>query len=359
MSKLKKVLIMAGGTGGHVFPGLAIAAQLKEQGVEVHWLGTQKGMESTLVPNAQIPIHYISISGLRGKSLKEMALAPFRILVALMQSLKVIHALKPDVVIGMGGYVSGPGGLASWVLRKPLVIHEQNARVGSANRWLSPFAIKVLEGFPHTFSSSKAVTTGNPVRATIAGLSEPTERMQGHSRPWRLLILGGSGGALAINEMVPKALAKLPEGERPEVYHQTGEKYFAQTQELYRSAGIQAKISPFIDDMDKAYAWADVVLCRSGALTIAELCAAGVGAILIPFPYAVDDHQTENAKYMSNQQAAILMQQSTLTEEGLADLLKELGASPEKRLAMAKAAYQLRRVDATRKVLTICEEVCS
>ncbi len=359
MSGLKKVLIMAGGTGGHVFPGLAIAAELRQRGVAVHWLGTEKGMEARLVPEAGIPIEFISIGGLRGKGLTTLLWAPWRLMVSLLQSLRIVYRLKPDVVIGMGGYVSGPGGLASWILRRPLLIHEQNARAGSANKCLFPFANKVLEGFPDTFSSIKVITTGNPVRAEITAIPAPPERLRGRATPWHLLVLGGSLGAVAINELVPAALAKIPLAERPIIHHQTGEKYYAAAVESYQAAGVDATISPFISDMDKAYTWADVVLCRAGALTVAELCAAGLGAVLVPYPHAVDDHQTANANYMVNHAAAIMAQQAGLTAETLMTILKDLGAAPEKRMAMAEAAYQLRQVDATRKVLTICEEICS
>ncbi len=360
MSKLQKVLIMAGGTGGHVFPGLAVAKRLQEQGIEVHWLGTRKGLESRLVPEASIPLHIISISGLRGKGFKSLLLAPFRLVFAIVQSLRIIHRLKPDVVLGMGGFVSGPGGIASWLLRYPLVIHEQNAKAGLTNKWLAHLARKVLEGFPDTFpDNGKTIMTGNPVRVEIAKLPTPESRGQDrHAQTMHLLIMGGSLGAAAFNDLVPKALAKLSASERPLVYHQTGEKHCESTQQAYQAAGLEAEVVPFITDMGKAYAWADIVLCRAGALTIAELCAAGLGAILVPYPYAVDDHQTANANYLVKHQAALLIQQTALTEDGLAALIKELSDSPEKRQAMAEAAYQLRRIDATDKVFTICGEIC-
>jgi len=359
MGKLQKVLIMAGGTGGHVFPGLAVAKQLREQGIEVHWLGTRKGLESRLVPEAGFPIDFISIGGLRGKGAKDLLLAPLRLLMAIIQSLRVIHRLKPDVVLGMGGFVSGPGGIATWLLRHPLVIHEQNAKAGLTNKWLACVAVKVLEGFPGTFSSrNKIVTTGNPVRVEIAQLPSPASRFQGRNNPLRLLVVGGSLGAAAFNELVPRALAKLSEGERPAVYHQTGERHLENTLKAYETAGVKADVVPFITDIDKAYAWADIVLCRAGALTVAELCAAGLGAILVPYPYAVDDHQTANANYLVKHNAAMLIQQTVLTEDGLAAIVKQLSESPAERLAMALAAYQLRQIDATNKVLEICGEIC-
>lgn len=359
MGKLQKVLIMAGGTGGHVFPGLAVARQLREQGVLVDWLGTQKGLESRLVPEAGFPLHLISIGGLRGKGLKAILLAPFRLFLAIIQSLRIIHRLQPDVVLGMGGFVSGPGGIAAWLLRRPLVIHEQNAKAGLTNKWLACLATRVLEGFPGTFSSrDNIITTGNPVRAEITRLSPPQERFEGRNEPLRLLVVGGSLGAAAINELVPRVLARLAPSERPVVLHQAGERHFDTTVKAYAAAGVTAEIVPFIAEMDKAYAWADIVLCRAGALTVAELCVAGVGSILVPYPYAVDDHQTANADYLVKNQAAVLIQQAVLTEEGLAAILRQLSTSPAQCVAMAEAAYQLRQTDATNKVLAICGEIC-
>lgn len=358
MGKLKKVLIMAGGTGGHVFPGLAVARQLKAEGVQVEWLGTQQGLEARVVPSESIPLHFISISGVRGKGWWRLAMAPFRLTLAVWQALRIIRQVKPDVVLGMGGFASGPGGIASWLLRYPLVIHEQNARAGLTNKWLARFAVKVLEGFPGTFpASGKTIATGNPVRIEISRLPAPAERLTRHES-LHLLVLGGSLGAAAINSLVPKALSLLPIEARPTVYHQTGEKHWEETQKAYAEKGLSANIVPFITDMDKAYAWADVVLCRAGALTIAELCAAGLGSILVPYPHAADDHQTANANYLVKNHAALMMQQNGLTEEGLASILTELSQSQTRCEAMAHAAYQLRQVDATDKVLKICGEIC-
>lgn len=357
MRHIKKVLVMAGGTGGHVFPALAVAEAFRERGVEVEWLGTSKGLEAKLVPEHGFKLHFIPIGGLRGKGWREMLSAPWRLLAALKESIKVIRAFDPDVVIGMGGFASGPGGIASFLLRKKLVIHEQNAKAGLTNRYLSKVAIKVLAGFPGAFPAEQhVVVTGNPVRKSVATIVPPENRLMGRAQP-RLLILGGSLGAQIFNELAPKALAKLSETERPEVLHQAGIKQFEDTKKRYEDLGVSANVVPFIHAMDKAYEWADVVLCRAGALTIAELCAVGLGAVLVPYPYAVDDHQTANARVMVNQQAAILIQQADLSEEALLKKLRELFSSSEKRIAMAKAAFQLRRVDATEKVLTICEEI--
>lgn len=359
MNKLKRVLIMAGGTGGHVFPGLAVAKCMQQEGIDVQWLGTQKGLEAKLVPDAGIPIHFISISGVRGKSIKDILLAPLRLIVAVWQALRIIRTVKPDVIIGMGGFASGPGGIASWILRVPLVIHEQNARAGTTNKWLACVAKKVLEGFPETFHRRNNVfTVGNPVRREIVDLPRPETRLNLHPTP-RLLVLGGSQGALAINQLLPQALAQLPDQIRPTVYHQTGEKHYADTVTAYEKAGVTANIAPFIQRMDEAYGTADFVVCRAGALTVAELCAAGVGALFIPFPHAIDDHQTANANFMAANGAAVLVQQSGLTAEKLAATLKELLESPTRRQTMAMAAYELRKVDAAEKVLTICKEICN
>lgn len=357
MTNLKRVLIMAGGTGGHVFPGLAVAKRFREQGVEVEWLGTRKGLEAKLVPEANFKLHYISITGLRGKGWKDIVFAPWRLITATLEAKRIIKIFNPDVILGMGGFVSGPGGIASFLLRKKLVIHEQNAKAGLTNQWLSRIATKVLEGFPNTFVKKTTITTGNPVRQEIAAIIPPEQRLSGRDKP-RLLIFGGSLGAHAFNELLPKVLARLPESTRPEILHQSGVAQFANTAKSYEALGLKANVVPFIDKMDKAYEWADMVLCRAGALTISELCAAGLGAILVPYPYAVDDHQTANANYMVQKKAAILVQQAVLSEDLLVTMLEDLCVSTDKRLAMAKAAFQLRKVDATERVLNICEEIC-
>ena len=354
MNKLNKILIMAGGTGGHVFPGLAVAERLQKMGVDVHWLGTQKGLEARVVPAAEIPIHYISIGGIRGKGLKDLVLAPVRIIIALLQAIQIIRQIKPDVILGMGGFASGPGGIASWILRCPLIIHEQNAKPGTTNRWLAKIARNILEGFPNTFIQRKnVIAVGNPVRHEIAVTNKP---VRGEKEKLHLLVVGGSLGATAINQLLPQALACLPEGSQPEVYHQTGEKHYQDTLAAYRQAGVSAKIVPFIKDMHEAYAWADLVLCRSGALTVAELCAAGLGAILVPFPYAIDDHQTANAQFMANDGAAILVQQSALTADNLAAILQKFSQTPALCQTMAEAAFKLRKADATENVVAICQK---
>lgn len=356
MKKLTRVLIMAGGTGGHIFPGLAVAKELQGQGVEVHWLGTQHGLESRLVPDKQIPLHCISISGLRGKGLKALLLAPFRITQAIMQALDVLRTTKPDVVLGFGGFASGPGGVASKLLGCPLIIHEQNAKAGLTNKLLAKLAKKVLLGFPNAFPpSTKVEVVGNPVRADIFENSAP---IVSPAKPLKWLVLGGSLGAQALNDKVPKSIKALPLEERPQIWHQAGEKHLDIAQAAYAAAGVRANVEPFISDMAAAYAWSDIVLCRAGALTVSELCAAGRGAILIPFPHAVDDHQTANADFMVNHHAARCIQQSALTEDCLADIVRELNQAPEMCLAMAEAAYRLRQPDVVGRIIEICREVC-
>lgn len=358
MKALKRVLIMAGGTGGHVFPGLALARHLSANGVEVHWLGTMNGLESRLVPAENIPLHFISIQGLRGKGLKSLLSAPLKLLIALKQSLSVIRKIKPDIVIGMGGFASGPGGVACWLLRCPLIIHEQNAKPGFTNKILSRFSRRILEGFPDAFKQeARVMVVGNPVREEIEHLSPP-DPSHIVNTPFRLLVIGGSLGAQGLNEIVPRALLQLPENLRPEILHQTGEKHFAATKGNYESAGIKANLQPFINDMAGAYSWANMVLCRAGASTIAELCTAGLGAILVPYPYATDDHQTANADFMVKHGAGLCVSQTELTEQKLADIIRQFSASPDKRFVMAEAAWQLRKVDVAGKIYRIlCETI--
>ena len=356
---LTRVLIMAGGTGGHIFPGLAIAHYLRERGIEVHWLGTPQGMETRLVTEANFPLHLIQIGGLRGKNIKTLLTAPFKITKAIWQALRVMKTVQPDVVIGLGGFVSGPGGIASWLTGHPLIIHEQNAKAESTNKILALFAKRILEGFPQAFKpSARVMTVGNPVRPEIANLPPPNRRLDISRTPLRLLVLGGSLGAQALNDIVPRMLSKLTEAERPQVLHQTGDKHFAAAKMAYESMQVHADLKPFIKDMANAYGWADVVLCRAGALTVAELSAVGLGAIFVPFPHAVDDHQTMNAQYMVRNAAALCIQQNELTEDKLADIVKQFLGSPQKRIAMAEAAYELRKINVVEQVYDICKEVC-
>ncbi|MCK0106181.1 undecaprenyldiphospho-muramoylpentapeptide beta-N-acetylglucosaminyltransferase [Marinobacter sp. S0848L] len=360
MTSPRRFLMMAGGTGGHVFPALATARALQEQGHEVHWLGAKGGMEERLIGETEIPLSLIRIKGLRGKGKLALVLAPFRLMRALGEAYTLLRKINPDCVVGMGGFVTGPGGVAAWLLRKPLIIHEQNAIAGMTNRLLTRFASTVLEAFPGSFGD-KTVTrcTGNPVRKDLVTLPEPAQRFEGRTTPTRILVVGGSLGAQVFNQQLPKALATLPESERPEVRHQCGEKNAEAAREAYAEAGVNASVEPFIRDMAEAYEWADLVICRAGALTVSELCAAGVGALLVPFPHAVDDHQTRNGQHMVTAGAAILVPQSQLTPEVLADTLKDLAGNRERILNMAQAARSLARPDATERVVNYCLEAAN
>lgn len=357
--KNPRILIMAGGTGGHVFPALAVAQSLINQGWEAHWLGTKAGMEAEIVPKSRIPLHFITIAGLRKKSVFTWIVAPFKLGIALFQSLKTILSIQPAVVLGMGGFVAGPGGVAAWILRKPLIIHEQNAIVGLTNAGLAYLATTVLEAFPGAFKAKhRAIPTGNPVRADLLEMDSPKIRFQNRApqRAIRLLILGGSRGAVALNTLCPEAIAKIPLDLRPELWHQTGGGQAETTRQHYQRLNVQAKVEPFIQNMKEAYAWADLVLCRSGALTVAELASVGVASILVPFPYAVDDHQTFNGRFLEKAGAAILIQQKDVTSEKLVNLLQDFTNHPEKLFMMAEKAYQMASRDALSKVVNFCKE---
>ncbi|MBL4827179.1 MAG: undecaprenyldiphospho-muramoylpentapeptide beta-N-acetylglucosaminyltransferase [Spongiibacteraceae bacterium] len=354
---LQSVLIMAGGTGGHVFPALAAADCLREEGINVQWLGTKKGIESKLVPAADIPIHYINVSGLRGKGLLSLLKAPVNIISAVFQALQVIRQLKPDCVLGMGGFVSGPGGVAAWLTRRPLVIHEQNAVAGTTNRLLANLATRVLKGYPITLGGKKGLFIGNPVREQIANIVKPEQRWVDDSKELKLLVLGGSLGSKPINDVLLQTLTQLSESDRPNIWHQAGAAHVDQVSQAYCNAHIDAKVEAFIGDMASAYSWADLVLCRAGALTVAELTAAGVASILVPLPHAIDDHQTQNARWLSEKQAAILLKQASMSAQGLAKLLLELTRDRSRLLAMAKSARQLAKVDAAQQVAAHCLEV--
>ncbi|MFU8797840.1 MAG: undecaprenyldiphospho-muramoylpentapeptide beta-N-acetylglucosaminyltransferase [Gammaproteobacteria bacterium] len=347
-----RVIIMAGGTGGHVFPALAIARVLRLRGDDVLWLGTQHGLEVEKVPAEKFPIFYLPLSGLRKKNSRQKIIAIFQLIRAIFQAIAIIRRENPDIVLGMGGYASGPGGIAAWLLRKPLIIHEQNAVAGLTNRLLSPIATRVFTAFPNVLP--KGITVGNPVHENIAALPSPQERFaimarSDARRPIRLLILGGSLGAQAINQSIPQALALIPESDRPLVRHQTGIKHLTETQAIYQSLNIKAVIEPFIEDMATAYGEADLVICRAGALTVAELAAAGIGSILIPYPHAVDDHQTKNGEILVQAGAAVVVQQTELTPEKLAEIILILNHA--NLLQMAIAAYSQRNINATEKIV--------
>ncbi len=352
------VMIMAGGTGGHVFPALAVATELRGRGMGVVWLGSAGGFEERVVPEAGFDMETISISGLRGNGLMRWLKAPLMLALALWQVFRVFVRRKPGVVLGMGGFVTGPGGVVARLMRIPLVIHEQNAVPGMTNRLLSHVANQVLESFPGSFGALKKVSlVGNPIRAEIWQLPKPSHRMRDRSGPMRLLILGGSQGAQALNETVPAALDQIDAAGQIEVRHQTGRGKEKATSTIYQTMGINAQVVPFIANMAEAYGWADLVICRSGALTVSELAAAGVGAVLVPYPHAVDDHQTLNARYLTDSGAAILIPQSDLNPRVLAKNLKPLLADRERLLQMAQAARDLAKPMATMDVADICEEI--
>ncbi len=350
------MMVMAGGTGGHVFPALAVAQALRARDVAVTWLGTRRGIEAELVPANRFPINYIDVEGLRGKGLIKLLWAPLLLLRALWQAVGVLRRERPDAVLGLGGFASGPGGIAAKILGIPLVIHEQNAIAGTTNRLLGKVANRVLEAFPGALPGGE--WTGNPVRPEISALPTPEMRIATPDRPRHLLVLGGSLGALAINQIVPQALALLPMSERPEIRHQSGKAHQQVTEDSYAQAGVQARVEPFIGDMAEAYGWADMVICRSGALTVSELAAAGVASVLIPFPYAIDDHQTYNGQWLVDGQSALLIQQTELSAEKLAELLQSWLVDGERLKKMAVNARKLSKPHVAERVADICEEVC-
>lgn len=350
VSRLKKIMIMAGGTGGHIYPALAVAALWQQQGGAVIWLGNPNGMEARLVPDAGFEMEPVSISGLRGKGVNTLLAAPVRLLRALWQSLRAIRRQRPDVVLGMGGFVSGPGGLAAWLLRTPLVVHEQNAIPGFTNRLLARLSNRLLQAFPETFPL--ATTVGNPVRSQLYRLPPATAH-----QPLRLLVLGGSLGAQRINQLVPELLQQL---EGVAVYHQTGAKNLDQTLGYYRERqivpdGKTVRVVPYIEAMEPAYSWADLVLCRAGAMTISELALVGRGSILIPFPFAVDDHQSANGRFLQQAGAALLLQQRELDLQKLLQWVRTLMQQPQRITEMGAAARALAQPDATGQVVEICQ----
>lgn len=348
---LQPVMIMAGGTGGHVYPALAVADELKQRGIPVVWMGTKKGIEARLVPEAGIEVDWLGMSGLRGKGLATLIFAPLKIIMACYQAMKILRKRKPSVVLGMGGFVSAPGGLMAWFLRTPLLIHEQNAVPGMTNRLLAKLACKVMEAFPHSFKT-ESTHVGNPVRRSIAALPSPEQRSKERSGELRVLVFGGSLGAARLNEIVPQACARLMPEKELIIKHQAGPGNFEQARENYSQLGLKAEVVEYIDEMTEMYAWADLVICRAGAMTIAELAAAGVASILVPYPYAVDDHQTFNAKYLSDSGAAVLIQQKDLSVDSLVKVLKNIDR--ESALEMSNKARRLGMPESTRLVTEAC-----
>ena len=346
------VMILAGGTGGHIFPGLAVAHALRARGIDVTWLGADGGMETRLVPPHDIAIDTIPVKGLRGKGIATLLGAPVRVLAAIRAAGRVVQRRRPSAVISFGGYAAGPGGVAAKLAGVPLLVHEQNRAPGFTNRVLARMARRVLTGFPQTFRTMIEEVVGNPVRSEIAAVPAPKQRMSRDGQRMRLLVLGGSQGARALNMAVPRALQALND-PFIDVRHQCGEKLRADAEAAYAQAGLLASVEPFIADMAAAYAWADLVVCRAGALTLAELCAVGVGSVLVPFPQAVDDHQTRNAEYLVERDAAVLIPQDDALAESLVGVLRTLRADPAKRLAMAEAARSIARPDAAAQVADI------
>jgi UDP-N-acetylglucosamine--N-acetylmuramyl-(pentapeptide) pyrophosphoryl-undecaprenol N-acetylglucosamine transferase len=349
------IMIMAGGTGGHVFPGLAVAAELKARDREVVWLGTQRGLEAKLVPQHGIEIEWITIAGVRGRGVLAYLSAPFRIAAAVVEALAALRRRRPAAVLGMGGFVAGPGGIAAWLSRRPLLIHEQNSVAGSTNRWLAPFAARVFEAFPGSFPARvRAELVGNPVRRSLEPALPPRARLlerAGQRR--RVLVIGGSQGARILNRTVPQALAELPAAQRPEVWHQAG-RGLAEARAAYEAAQVEARVVEFIDDMSEAYQWADLVVARAGALTVAELAMAGVGAILVPFAAAIDDHQTLNARHFARGGAARVIAERDLTAGGLAEILAACLADLGGLAAMAEAAHAQAQYAVAEKIASAC-----
>jgi len=351
----RPVMIMAGGTGGHIFPGLAVAKVLRERGVPVTWLGADGAMETRLVPQHDIPIDTLAIGGLRGKGKLALLGAPLRLLRAIRAAGFLIRDRQPRAVIAFGGFASGPGGIAARLHGLPLLVHEQNRAPGMTNRVLSHVARRVLSGFPGSFAKREEAV-GNPVRAEIAAITPPDLRLANRQGPLRLLVLGGSQGARVLNNAVPKALAALGAGMPVQVRHQSGEKLHAEALQAYADAGVQASVEPFIADMAEAFAWADLVVCRSGASTLAELCAVGVGSVLVPFAAAVDDHQTRNAEYLVERGAAVLLKQDETLATQLEGVLRDLSENSARRMQMANAARALAKVDAAERIADIILE---
>ena len=347
----KTLMVMAGGTGGHVYPAMAVADYLKEKGWNIVWLCTEGGMENRLIASKDYQKAMITMRGVRGKGVLGWVLLPVKLSIALVQSYKAIAKFQPNLVLGMGGFAAFPGGLMAWISRKPLVIHEQNSVAGLTNKTLAHFAKRVLTAFPAAFGS-KALLVGNPVRADITEILSPVARLEDHTGQLRLLVVGGSLGAQALNDVLPKALAEIAPESRPLVVHQAGEKHITALQANYQVAGVSADTKAFIQDMAAMYSWADIVICRAGALTIAEVSAAGVASVLVPFPFAVDDHQTSNAHYLSEAGAAILISQTEFTVAKVVTLLQNL--TRKQCLAMAIKARALGKPEATATVANIC-----
>ncbi len=361
---MNKILIIAGGTGGHIFPALAVADALADRDVEVHWLGSNRGLERQLIAH-RYPITYLSIKGIRGKNIFKKLLVSVQLLKAVFQVLRLMRKIRPNMVLGMGGYVSGPGCFAAWVLRIPLVIHEQNSIAGFTNRMLAKFADEILEAFPRSFPSSiHAKTIGNPLRQSITNIENPKQRNIGRRDQLRILVLGGSQGARVINKVMVNTFKEFSEKHKLAIWHQTGKKDFETVKNEYLALAQQNKtqenkveenkVEAFIDDVEKAYAWADLIICRSGALTVSEIAAVGVASVLVPYPYAVDDHQWYNGRYLEEAGAAILIRQVQLNSNRLTEILSDYLKNPGKLLWMAEAARNQAKPDALQQAVAAC-----
>lgn len=352
-SPQKTALIMAGGTGGHIFPGLAVAQALRERGWRVHWLGAPGSMESRIVPPQGFALETIDFSGVRGKGFKTLALLPWRLVRAFWQARQVLRRVRPDVVVGFGGYISFPGGAMAWLAGKPLVLHEQNSVPGLVNKVLAKKARRVFTAFPKVLTKTKAEWVGNPLRAAFTQQPGPSERFAGRTGPLRLLVVGGSLGARALNDIVPLALALLPAGQRPQVTHQSGAAQIDALRANYAAAGVEAELTPFIDDTATAFAQADLIICRAGASTVTEIAAIGAAAIYVPFPSAVDDHQTTNAQFLVQAGGGWLVQQPDLTPQRLAQMLQKMERSTLTQRALE--AKKMQKIHATDAVVAACE----
>lgn len=357
LSARKSFLIMAGGTGGHVYPALSLASELRIRGHDVAWLGTSKGIEKRLVPEAGIPLHEIDVFGIRGKGVVDKLKAPFNLLRALLQSRRVVRACSPDAMIGFGGFVSGPGGVAAKLCSVPLIVHEQNARAGTTNKLLARIAQRVLTAFPAALPNAELV--GNPVRTELIQLDPPAARAESKAGPIRLLVIGGSLGAKFLNEAIAQALALISPESRPLVKHQCGKRWLEECQAAYESAGVDAEVLPYIDDMADVYSWADFMICRAGAMTVSEVAAVGVPALFVPFPFAIDDHQTANANWLVDQGGARVVQQSQITPESMKTEIEFFLESRQNLLTMAKKSRAAAVTDSTSRISDICEELAN
>lgn len=353
---MSTLLVMAGGTGGHVFPALAVAENLRARGVEVVWLGTRTGLEARTVPAAGFDIEWINIRGARGTGVLGWLRTPFLLLTAVIQTIGVVLRRRPGALLGMGGFVSGPGGLVAWLLHRPLLIHEANALAGMTNRYLVKIAVRVMTGFPATFAKcAKEEHVGNPVRPEIAALPTPRQRLSGRAGALRVLVVGGSQGARALNIGVPKIVRDLGRDHALEIWHQTGAEQQESVKDAYHAAAIEARVEAFIQDMARAYGWADLILCRAGAMTVAEVSAAGACAVFVPFPYAVGDHQTANANYLVERGAAYLVPEDRLTED-LPAILADSCRNRSELISIAEKARDLAKPNATQTMADICVE---